>query len=173
MPRLRGEGHPAHQEDEADERPLDHQLAAEAIRDPAPERRQQRRHGRRDAQAETGPHRHVADVADAELLQVERQERHHQREAGEADEGRRGTAKTLRCQEDTRGQPLASEADEGPLALDVDGVDEPDAGGWLCITTECVRMPSPKKRTPFISAPSVTPVAAKMSDSPDARSADE
>ena len=33
-----------------------------------------------------------------------------------------------------------------------------------------VRMPSPKKRTPRISAPSVTPVAAKMMRDPGARS---
>ena len=35
---------------------------------------------------------------------------------------------------------------------------------------ELVRTPSPKKRTPFIKVPSVTPVAAKMMFSPEARS---
>ena len=44
--------------------------------------------------------------------------------------------------------------------------------GSLCMTSELVRMPSPKNRTPFISVPSVTPVAAKMMSSPDARSFD-
>ena len=34
--------------------------------------------------------------------------------------------------------------------------------GLLCMTSELVRVPSPKNRTPFISVPSVTPVAAKM-----------
>ena len=34
--------------------------------------------------------------------------------------------------------------------------------GSFCMITEPVRMPSPKKRTPRISVPSVTPVAAKM-----------
>ena len=42
--------------------------------------------------------------------------------------------------------------------------------GLLCITTELVRMPSPKKRTPFSRSPSVTPVAAKISESDEARS---
>ena len=56
----------------------------------APERRQQRGDRRRDAEAQAGPHRDLADVGDAELLEVERQERHHQREAGEADEARGG-----------------------------------------------------------------------------------
>ena len=44
--------------------------------------------------------------------------------------------------------------------------------GSVCITSELVRMPSPKNRTPRISAPSVTPVAAKMMLFPQARSAD-
>ena len=34
--------------------------------------------------------------------------------------------------------------------------------GWVCMISELVRMPSPKNRTPLISVPSVTPVAAKM-----------
>src|SRR3954465_11508677 len=42
--------------------------------------------------------------------------------------------------------------------------------GWFCMITELVRLPSPKKRTPFISVPSVTPVAAKMMFFPGARS---
>ena len=42
--------------------------------------------------------------------------------------------------------------------------------GSLCITIELVRVPSPKKRTPRIRLPSVTPVAAKMMPSPDASS---
>ena len=33
--------------------------------------------------------------------------------------------------------------------------------GCVCMTSDVVRTPSPKKRTPFISVPSVTPVAAK------------
>ena len=35
------------------------------------------------------------------------------------------------------------------------------------MTMELVRVPSPKKRTPRISDPSVTPVAAKMMPSPE------
>ena len=42
--------------------------------------------------------------------------------------------------------------------------------GSFCMITELVRLPSPKKRTPFISVPSVTPVAAKMMLLPGARS---
>ena len=42
--------------------------------------------------------------------------------------------------------------------------------GSFCMISELVRMPSPKKRTPLISVPSVTPVAAKMMRSPGARS---
>ena len=45
-------------------------------------------------------------------------------------------------------------------------------GGLLCMTSEKVRVPSPKNRTPRISVPSVTPVAAKMMFEPDARSLD-
>ena len=41
---------------------------------------------------------------------------------------------------------------------------------WVCITSDVVRVPSPKNRTPCINVPSVTPVAAKMIRSPDARS---
>ena len=44
--------------------------------------------------------------------------------------------------------------------------------GEVCMTSDAVRVPSRKKRTPFISAPSVTPVAAKMRCVPGARSAD-
>ena len=36
--------------------------------------------------------------------------------------------------------------------------------GRLCMMSELVRTPSPKNRTPFISVPSVTPVAAKTID---------
>ena len=42
--------------------------------------------------------------------------------------------------------------------------------GEFCMITELVRVPSPKKRTPRISVPSVTPVAAKMMLLPGARS---
>ena len=38
------------------------------------------------------------------------------------------------------------------------------------MTTEWVRAPPPKKRTPRSKSPSVTPVAANMSSLPDARS---
>src|SRR6266566_6782894 len=40
----------------------------------------------------------------------------------------------------------------------------------VVITSECVRLPAPKNLTPFNSAPSVTPVAAKMIFFPGARS---
>src|SRR6266571_6241219 len=42
--------------------------------------------------------------------------------------------------------------------------------GTVVITRVCVRRPSPKKRTPFSRAPSVTPEAAKMMLGPGARS---
>ena len=42
--------------------------------------------------------------------------------------------------------------------------------GLFCMITELVRVPSPKNRTPRISVPSVTPVAAKMTFFPGARS---
>jgi hypothetical protein len=83
VPRLRHVGEHHHRDDEADQRPLDHDLAAEAIRQLAPQRRQHGRHRRRNPQADPGPERDVADVGEAELSEVERQERHHQREAGE------------------------------------------------------------------------------------------
>ena len=42
--------------------------------------------------------------------------------------------------------------------------------GEFCMMTELVRVPSPKNRTPRISVPSVTPVAAKMISRPGAKS---
>src|SRR5438046_710916 len=45
--------------------------------------------------------------------------------------------------------------------------------GSFCMITEPVRTPSPKKRTRRISAPSVTPVAAKMICSPGADVGDQ
>ena len=42
-----------------------------------------------------GPERDVADFRDAQLAEVEREERHHQREAGEADEGGRGDGRLV------------------------------------------------------------------------------
>ena len=78
--------HRRQQHDEADERPLDHDLAAVAIAQAAPRRREHRRQRRRDAEADAGPHRDLADVGDAELADEQRQKRHHQREAGVAHE---------------------------------------------------------------------------------------
>jgi hypothetical protein len=80
--------HSRHNQDEADQRPLDHDLPTKPIRHPAPRGRQKSGHRRRHAQAEAGPHRHLADILDAQLLQVQWQKRHHQREAGEANEAR-------------------------------------------------------------------------------------
>ncbi len=90
MPGTRDEGHRRHQDDETGQRALDHDLAAEAIRQPAPQRRQQRREPGGDAQAGTCPHRNLADIGDAKLRDEQRQERHHEREAGVAHERRGG-----------------------------------------------------------------------------------
>src|SRR4030095_9661132 len=80
----------AHHEDEAHERSLDHDLSAVAIRKAPPEWREQRGESRRDAQTQTGPHRNVADIGDAELLEIEREKRNNQCETGESDEARGG-----------------------------------------------------------------------------------
>ena len=53
VPRPRDERHRRHDDDEAHERPLDHDLAAEAVGEPAPDGRQQRGQRRRDAEAQT------------------------------------------------------------------------------------------------------------------------
>ena len=95
VPRLRDKTHRRHDDDEAGERALDHDLAADAIGKPAPQRRHQCGDGRRDAKAHAGPQRDLADVGDAELTEVEREKRHHQREAGEADERRRGDGEEI------------------------------------------------------------------------------
>ena len=90
LPDAGDERHRREQHDEADQRSLDHDLAAEAIAEPSPGRRQHRRQPRRHAEAQPGPHRDLADVADAELADEQRQERHHEREAGVAHERRGG-----------------------------------------------------------------------------------
>jgi hypothetical protein len=95
MPGLRHERHRGHHDDEADERPLDHHLAAVAISQAPPERRHQSRDRRRHAKADARPQSYLPDVRDAELLKVKRKERHHQREAGEADEARRRYGKEI------------------------------------------------------------------------------
>ncbi|MFN7981051.1 MAG: hypothetical protein U0Q11_04265 [Vicinamibacterales bacterium] len=69
-----------------------------------------------------------------------------------------------------RGRCVKSDLDV-LLARDVDAVHETDVVR-IVLHDELVRMPSPKKRTPFINAPSVTPVAAKMTREPGARSFD-
>ena len=90
LPDAGDERHRRKQQHEADQRALDHDLAAEAIAEPAPGRRQQRRQSGRDAEAHAGPHRDLADVGDAQLSDEQRQKRHHQREAGVAHERRGG-----------------------------------------------------------------------------------
>ena len=72
------------------ERSLDEELVAKSIGDASPERTADRGHGWRDPHRESAPHRDIAAAADAELLDVKREEGHHQREAGEADEGGHG-----------------------------------------------------------------------------------
>jgi hypothetical protein len=86
MPRRAHVRHRNHRHDEAHERALDQDLAAVAIGDASPQRREQRGDPRRHAEADAGPECEVGDAGDAQLLEVERQKRHHQREAGEADE---------------------------------------------------------------------------------------
>ena len=157
VPRPAHERHRRHDDDEADERALDHDLAAVAIGEAAPERRQQRRERRRDAEAQARPQRDLADVADTELLEVQRQERHHQREAGEADEAGGGDGEEILAARHVRiGPSPSSICSTWMVSM------KRMRAGLLCMTSELVRVPSPKKRTPFISVPSVTPVAAKM-----------
>ena len=95
LPGVRDEGHRAHQEDEADERSLHHDLPSVTVREAAPEGRQQRGERRRDAKTQPRPHRNRADVGDTELLEVQREKRHHQRKAGEADEARGGDGEEI------------------------------------------------------------------------------
>jgi hypothetical protein len=82
------ERHRRHQHHEADHRSLDHDLPAVAIAQPAPGWRKQRGQARRDAEADAGPDRDRSDVGDAELGDEQGEERHHQREPGEAEEAR-------------------------------------------------------------------------------------
>jgi hypothetical protein len=89
VPRLRHVGHRRHHHDEARQRAFDHDLATEAIGQPSPQGGEECRHRGGDAEAQPRPERDFPHVADAQLLEIERQERHHEREAGEADERRR------------------------------------------------------------------------------------
>ena len=90
MPRPDHVRHRDHDEHEADERALDEQLVAEPIAHAAPQRSGQRGDCGRDAERHAGPDRDVADLRHAQFTDIERQERHHQRVAGKADErGRR------------------------------------------------------------------------------------
>ena len=89
MPRGGDIRHRRHDDDEADQRPFDHDLAAVTIAEAAPRRREQRRQPRRHRQADAGPHGDSPDIGDAQLPDVERQKRHGQREAGVAHERRR------------------------------------------------------------------------------------
>ena len=59
------------------------------------------------ASDETAPHRDLRDVVDAELLNVERQKRHHDREAGESGEPAAAAAKMLRWTCEALMRPLA------------------------------------------------------------------
>ena len=68
------------------ERSRDHQLLAVALGDARPDRRHHGGDGGRHAEADARPQRDLARIVHAELVDVERQERHDQREAGEADE---------------------------------------------------------------------------------------
>jgi hypothetical protein len=82
------ERHRGHQDDEADHRSLDHDLAAVAIAEPAPRRRQHGGQRRRHAEAHAGPDRNRSDAGDPELRDEQRQKRHDEREPGEAQETR-------------------------------------------------------------------------------------
>src|SRR6185503_304248 len=88
MPWLRRLRHQRHDDYTTEERALNQELVAEAIADPAPERCTERDDGRSDAESDSGPESDFASVGDAEFLDVPGEKWHHQREAGEAHEGR-------------------------------------------------------------------------------------
>ena len=90
VPGRRHVRHRRHDDDKADQRALDHDLAAKAITETSPGGREQRGQSRRHRQTDAGPHRDLAHVGDAKLADVERQKRHGQREPGVAHEGRGG-----------------------------------------------------------------------------------
>src|SRR5207342_1825471 len=87
-PGLGGLRHQSHDHDTAEKRALNEQLVAEAIADPAPERCTERDDGGRHTERDPGPERDFSGIGDTELLDIPGQEWHHQREAGEANEGR-------------------------------------------------------------------------------------
>ena len=151
VPRLRDIGHGRHHRDEADERPLHEQLVAEAVADAAPERRRERGNGGRHAERHAGPERDLADVGDAELADVERQERHHQREAGKAHEGRGGDGGLITLPGVHEPVPLRTESSRPSMDSTWMLSTKRIWCGCVCITSDVVRVPSPKKRTPRIS----------------------
>ena len=86
LPRRRHERHRRLGEDEGDERSDHEHLAAVSIADASPERCADRRDRRRRPEHEAAPQRDLADVLHAELADVQRNERHHDREAGKSGE---------------------------------------------------------------------------------------
>jgi hypothetical protein len=91
LPRRRHECHRAFRQHKRAERSDDEQLATVTVADPTPQRRADRGDRRRRTERQTAPHRNLADIGDTQLADVERQEGHHHRKAGEAHEaGRSG-----------------------------------------------------------------------------------
>ena len=120
MPGLRHPGHRGHDHHEARERARDQELASEPVRQASPRGREQCRDRGGDAEREAGPERDGPDVAHAELRHVEREERHDEREAGEADEAgggeRREVAAPGENRTAARGRAAAGPLHAGPHA---------------------------------------------------------
>src|SRR6185503_13525253 len=172
--------HQPHHEHAEEQRPLHQELVAEAIADAAPQRRARRRHGGRDAEREAGPQRHRPRLVYAELLKAQREEGHHQREAGEPHE-RRDHQRRLVAAPVVHGRPRSLKPEARSRQKRILTPRSAFSARWMlstkrigcvCITSDTVRVPSPKKRTPFMSVPSVTPVAANTMFLPGARSFD-
>jgi len=72
MPGFRHVGHGDHHEDEADERSLHEQLAAEAIPDATPQWRRQCRNRGRDAKGKARPERDVPNVGEPQFAEIQR-----------------------------------------------------------------------------------------------------
>src|SRR5262245_13231058 len=197
MPWLGGLRHQRHHDDAAEQRALDQQLVTETVADAAPQRRAECHDGWRHTQRDAGPESGLSGVGHAEFLHVAGKKRHHQREAGEADKGRGDdgdliaspvwiprSARTRRTTgtatlgiHGTLGNSGSNQKRMFPICPSFPGVSwmrsmKRMRCGCVCMTNDVVRTPSPKKRTPFMIAPSVTPVAANTMFCPDAKSFD-
>ena len=103
LPRGGDERHRRLGDDKRAQRSNHQHLAAVAVADASPQRRADGGDGRRGAERQPGPQRDVGDVGHAQLADVQRQERHHQREAGEADAVGRGRGQDIGARREVRG----------------------------------------------------------------------